>query len=277
MSLEIGFIGLGEMGLPMAKRVASQGYSVTVCGHLRREPVEEMKGLGAKEVRTASEVAQASDVTITMLRDDGDTGQVVLGAGGVMEGAKEGTGIIMMNTLSPAFCRKVAEAGRAQNIGVLDAPVTGTSMRAGTGELGVMVGGDKALVEKYRPVLETLGKVIHCGDLGTGEVVKLANNMALMINLQGALEAISWGIRNGADEKLLVEIMKMGTGNSWVVQNWGFVRSMNVDPPPASFFLLAKDLDYALRIGHEIGQPCPLTALCEERSFMSGVLKLPEK
>lgn len=277
MSARIGFIGLGEMGLPMAKRVVSHDYEVAVCGHVRREPVEEMKSLGAKEVKTAREVAQASDVTITMLRDEVSTGELILGAEGVMEGAKEGSGIIMMSTLSPAFCRKVAEAGKAKSIGVLDAPVTGTSMRAETGELGIMVGGDEALMEKYRPLLETMGKIIYCGDVGVGEVVKLANNMALMINLQGALEAISWGIRNGADEKLLVELMKMGTGGSWVVQNWGFVRSMNVDPPPASFYLLAKDLDCALRIGHEIGQPCPLAALCEERSFMAGVLKLPEK
>lgn len=269
----VGFIGLGDIGLPMAKRVISHGYEVTVCGHLRREPVEEMKRMGAREAKTAREVAHGSDVTITMLRDDNDTRELILGPDGVLEGAREGSGIIMMSTLSPAFCRKVAEAGRAKRIGVLDAPVTGTRMRAATGELGVMVGGDKKLVDKYRPILETMGKIIYCGDLGMGEIVKLANNMALIINVHGAYEAISWGVKNGADQKLLVDLMKMGTANSWVVQNWEFVKSMNVEPPPITFHLGAKDLEYALKIAHEIRQPCPLSALCEEM-FMKGPRKV---
>jgi len=276
MPYRVGFIGLGDIGLPMAKRVVTHGYEVTVCGHVRREPIEEMKRLGAKEVKTPKEVAAASDVTITMVRDDNDTREVILGPGGVLEGAKEGSGIIMTSTLSPAFCRKVAEAVKAKNIAVLDSPVTGTRMRAETGELGLMVGGDRELMERYRPILETMGKIIYCGELGMGETVKLANNMALMINVVAAYEAISWGIRNGADEQLLVELMKMGTGNSWAVQNWEFVKSINVDPPPVTFYLGAKDLDYALKIGHEIRQPCPLAALCEER-YVEGVLKLPEK
>ena len=276
MPYRVGFIGLGDIGLPMAKRVVTHGYEVTVCRHVRREPIEEMKRLGAEEVKTPKEVAAASDVTITMVRDDNDTREVILGPGGVLEGAKEGSGIIMTSTLSPAFCRKVAEAVKAKNIAVLDSPVTGTRMRAETGELGLMVGGDRELMERYRPILETMGKIIYCGELGMGETVKLANNMALMINVVAAYEAISWGIRNGADEQLLVELMKMGTGNSWAVQNWEFVKSINVDPPPVTFYLGAKDLDYALKIGHEIRQPCPLAALCEER-YVEGVLKLPEK
>jgi 2-hydroxy-3-oxopropionate reductase len=273
MAERVGFIGLGDIGLPMAKRVVSHGYDVIICGHLRREPIEEMKRMGAKEVKTTREVAQVSDVTITMLRDDNDTKELILGSGGVLEEAREDTGIIMMSTLSPALCRKVAEAAKAKRIGVLDAPVTGTRLRAATGELGIMAGGDKKLLEKYRPILETMGKITYCGDLGMGEIVKMANNMALIINVHGAYEAISWGVKNGADERLLVDLMKMGTGNSWVVQNWEFVKSMNVNPPPITFYLGAKDLEYALKIAHEIRQPCPLSALCEEM-FMEGPRKV---
>jgi len=260
----------------MAKRVITHGYKVTVCGHVRREPVQEMKRLGANEVNTPKEVAQESDVTITMLRDDGDTEDVVLGVGGIMKGARKGSGIILMSTLSPALCRRIADVARTKGVNVIDAPVTGTRMRAATGELGIMVGGDKRIMEKYRPILETMGKIIYCGELGMGEIVKLANNMALMINIQGAYEAISWAIRNGADEGVLVELMRTGTANSWVVQNWEWVKSMNVEPPPLTFHLGSKDLDYALRIAREIGQPCPLAALCEER-FKTGVFRLPEK
>jgi 3-hydroxyisobutyrate dehydrogenase-like beta-hydroxyacid dehydrogenase len=138
-----------------------------------------------------------------------------------------------------------------------------------------MVGGDRKLLERCRPILETMGKITYCSDVGMGQVVKLVNNIALMINLQGAYEAISWGIRNGADEKLLVELMKTGTANSWVLQNWEFVKSMNVDPPPVTFYLGAKDLEYALTIAHGMGQPCPLAEQCRER-FLAGVMDLPQ-
>jgi len=263
-STRVGFIGLGDIGLPMAKRIASQGYQVTVCGHVRREPVEEMKSLGASEVVTPREVAEASEVTITMLRDDKDTGKVVLGPGGVMEAAQEGFTIILMSTLSPAFCREVGAIGKAKGVGVLDAPVTGTRVRAATGELGIMVGGGKELVDKYRALLQTMGTVIYCGDLGMGEIVKLVNNMAGIVHSLVDAEAISWGIRNGADEQLLVELMKIGTGNSWVIEHWDFVKTMWTDPPPVTYYLGAKDLTYALEIGLEIGQPCPFAGLaCE--------------
>jgi len=258
---KIGFIGLGDLGLPMAKRVATHGYEVTVCGHVRREPVEEMKSLGAKEAKTPKEAAEDADLVITMVRDDTDTGEVVLGPDGVLEGAKEGSGIIMMSTLSPEFCRKVAEAARAKKVGVLDSPVTGARMRAETGELGLMVGGEKELVEKYRPVLETMGKITYCGDVGMGEIVKLANNIAGIINSQAAAEAIAWGIKAGASEELLVEMIKTGTGDSWPFQHWEFVRSMWTDPPPVTFWLGAKDLSYALKIARDMDQPCPLATL----------------
>ena len=262
--VRVGFIGLGDIGLPMAKRVVAHGYEVTVCGHVRREPIEEMKKLGAKEGKTAKQVAKASDVTITMVRDDIDTREVVLGPEGVLKGAQAGSGLIMMSTLSPAFCREVAEACKVKNVEVLDAPVTGTRMRASTGELGIMVGGDKRVLQKYRSLLETMGKIIHCGDLGMGQIVKLVNNMALCTNTLMTAEAVSWGIRNGADEEILIELMKMGTGNSWAVENWEFVKSMWTDPPPITYLLGAKDLSYALKIAHEIGHPCPFTELaCE--------------
>jgi 3-hydroxyisobutyrate dehydrogenase-like beta-hydroxyacid dehydrogenase len=276
MAEKVGFIGLGEVGLPMAKRVITHGYRVAVCGHVRREPVEEMKRLGAKEVSTPKEVAQESDVTITMLRDDGNTEKVVLGNQGIVSGGRKGCGIILMSTLSPALCRHIASVARSKGMNVIDAPVTGTRMRAATGELGIMVGGDKKIMERYRPILETMGKITYCGELGMGEIVKLASNMALMINVQGAYEAVSWAIRNGADEGVLLELMRTGTANSWVVQNWEWVKSMNVEPPPLTFYHGLKDLGYALGIARDIGQPCPLAALCEGR-FRTGVLTLPDK
>jgi len=272
----VGFVGLGNMGLPMAKRVLASGFEIVMCGHRRQAPVEELKSLGAREAKTPKEVAQASDVTITMLPDDMAAGEVILGQNGVMEGVNQGVGIILMGTLSPNFCRKIAEVGSEKKIEVLDSPVTGGSMKAETGELGIMVGGEKELVEKYRPLLETMGAITYCGNLGSGQVLKLASNMLLQINVHAAYEVISWGIKSGADESLLVELLNTGHSNSWVIQNWDFIKSINVDPPSPHHWLGAKDLDYALKVGHEIGQSCQLTATVRERAA-TGVLKLPGK
>lgn len=262
---KIGFIGLGNIGLPMAKRLAACGFEITVCGHVRRAPVEEMRNLGAKEVKTPKEVAEASEVTVIVVQNDKQAEEVIFGAGGLLEGAKEGDGILLMGTFSPAFCRRVADAAKAKKVDVLDAPVDGGTVDAASrGTLRISVGGDKDVLERHRAVLEAMGKTIHCGDLGMGQIVKLVNNMAAIINGSVAYEAIAWGIKNGASEELLVEHMKNSSGNSFIVQNWRWLKSMMTDPPPPTFYVGAKDLSYALEIGHQIGQSSPIAALvCE--------------
>lgn len=263
-----GFIGMGDIGLPMAKNVVTKGFPTTIVGHRRREPIEEMKALGAKEVKTPKEVAQASDAIIIMVQTDKQVEEIVLGANGLIEGIKEGDGILLMGTYAPAICRKVAEAVKAKKAVAFDAPVVGARMGAAAGTLGISVGGDKEDLERFRALLETMGKITYCGDVGMGQIVKLANNMCATINAWVAAEAINWGIRNGADEKMLVEHIKIGSGNSFSVQNWEWLKSMWVDPPPPTYYVGAKDLSHVLDIGLEIRQPCPFTALACE--FLKG-------
>lgn len=271
----VGFIGLGDIGLPMAKRIVTGGFETTVCGHRRRAPIEEMKRLGAKEVKTPREVAEATEVTIIMVQDDKQAAEVVFGPDGLLEGAKSGDGILLMGTFSPAFCRKVAEAAEPKKVDVFDAPVVGARMGAEAGTLGISVGGDKSRLDKYRPVLERMGKITYCGQLGMGQIVKLVNNMAAIINARVAYEAIAWGMRNGASEEMLVNHMKNGSGSSFVLQNWEWLKSFFKEPPPPTYYVGGKDLRYALEIGHEIGQPCPIAALvCELQK--TGPPKLPE-
>lgn len=274
MAQRVGFIGLGDIGLPMAKRVVTGGFETTVCGHVRRAPIEEMKSLGAKEVKTPKEVAQASDVTIIMVQNDRQAEEVILGPNGLLEGAKEGFGILLMGTFSPDFCKKMGEAAEAKKVDVLDAPVVGARMGAEAGTLGISVGGNEDVLEKYRAVLERMGRITYCGDLGMGQIVKLVNNMAAIINGRVAYEAIAWGMRNGASEELLVEHMKNGSGTSFAVQNWQWLKSFMTDPPPPTYYVGAKDLSYALEIAHEIGQPCPIAGLVCELQVM-GPPKLP--
>ncbi|MFC2027244.1 NAD(P)-dependent oxidoreductase, partial [Chloroflexota bacterium] len=182
MVQKVGFIGLGDIGLPMARNVVTKGFETIVVGHRRREPVEEMKKLGAKEAKTPNELAQTSDVVIIMVPDDKVAGNVIFGVDGLLEGAKEGFGILLMGTYSPAFCQRVGQASIPKGIEVLDAPVVGARMGAEAGTLGISVGGDQNALEKYRAVLETMGKITYCGELGMGEIVKLVNNMAAVIN-----------------------------------------------------------------------------------------------
>ncbi len=180
-----------------------------------------------------------------------------------------------MGTYSPDFCRKTADAAREKNVDVLDSPVVGARMGAATGTLGLSVGGDEDIVEKYRPVLERMGKITHCGPIGMGQIVKLANNMCAIINSRVALEAVSWGVKNGATEEMLVEHIKNGTGSSWMIRNWDWVKSMNVEPPPENYITGAKDLKYAIDIGFELGEASPITSLVCQLQLI-GPLKMPE-
>lgn len=263
MIKKVGYLGMGDIGLPMAKRVVTNGYEVTVCGGRRREPVEEMKKLGAKEAASPKEVALASDAVISMVRDDAQTEEIVFGAKGLLAGARKGSVIILMSTLTPAFCKRVAEAAKEKNVAVIDAPVSGGSHLAEKGQLVISVGGDRETMEKCRPVLATMSKaIIYAGDVGMGQVVKLTNNMAMLANLIVATEAISWGMKNGASEENLLQFMREGSSNSWVLQNWEFLKQLFKNPVTSS--LAPKDLSFVMKIAHEIGQPCPMTALTLE-------------
>lgn len=260
----VGFLGFGDIGLPMAKRVIGKGYQMTICGHVRRTPIEEMKSLGAVEVGTPKEVAERCEVIITMVLTEAQTREVIAGANGLLQGAAPGTGIVMMSTLSPGFCRQMEEEAARKGVIVIDAPVAGGAVGAEAGKLGISVGGPKEAVERYRAVLESMGSILYCGGVGSGEVVKLANNMVAFTNILVAHEAISWGIKNGADEDMLVKLMRMGSAGSWMLQNWEGIRRSWEDANSPAFQIAVKDLSIALRIGEEVRHSCPFTALaCE--------------
>jgi 3-hydroxyisobutyrate dehydrogenase len=272
---KVGFIGLGDIGLPMAKRIVIGGFETVVCGHRRREPVEEMKRLGARESGTPREVAEATEVTVIMVQNDKQAEEVIFGPDGLLEGTKAGDAILLMGTFSPSFCRRVAEAADPKKVDVFDAPVVGARMGAESGTLGISVGGNKFKLDRYRPVLERMGKITYCGQLGMGQIVKLVNNMAAIINARVAYEAIAWGMKNGASEDMLVNHMKNGSGSSFVIQNWEWLKSYFKYPPPPTYYVGGKDLRYALEIAHEVDQPCPIAALvCELQK--TGPPRLPE-
>jgi 3-hydroxyisobutyrate dehydrogenase-like beta-hydroxyacid dehydrogenase len=246
----------------MAKRVLASGRNTTVCGNVNREPIEEMTRLGAREVGTLREVGEHADVVITMVRDDIETEAVLLGPEGVLAGIREGGCVVMMSTLTPPFVRKIGEICDERGIAVLESPVTGAPMKAESGELTLMVGGRAELIEEIRPVLETMATtILHCGDIGMGNVLKLTQNVALFTSVSAYYEAIAFGIANGASEDLILQQLRASSADCWIVRNWEYVMSMHVDPPRSEFHNMTLALDYIVGVGRELKQPCPITAL----------------
>jgi len=215
---QLGFIGLGNMGKGMALNLTRAGYPLTV-HDIRPEPVQELVKAGAKAVGSPREVAQNSEVVITMVTSSPHVEQVMFGPDGVLAGMKKGNTIIDMSTIDPIVTRKVAATAAEKGIDMLDALVSGAPPKAADGTLSIMVGGKKEIFEQCKPILEVMGeKIIHAGHVGMGEVVKLANNLAAAINGVGVFEAFLFGVKLGADPKVLYEVMSASSGNSWVLQ-----------------------------------------------------------
>ncbi len=250
---QLGFIGLGTMGKGMALNLARAGYPLAV-HDIRPEPVQELVKAGAKAAGSPREVAENSEVVITMVTSSPHVEQVMFGPDGVLAGMKKGNIIIDMSTIDPIVTRKVAATAAEKGIDMLDAPVSGAPPKAADGTLSIMVGGKKEIFAQCQPILEVMGeKIIHVGDVGMGEVVKLANNLAACIAGIGVFEGFLFGVKLGADPKVLYEVMSASSGNSWVLQTR--VPYPNVIPqspanedfaPGFTTDLMAKDLGLIL-------------------------------
>ena len=250
---KLGFIGLGNMGKGMALNLARAGYPLTV-HDIRPEPVQELVEAGAKAAASPREVAENSEIVITMVTSSPHVEQIMFGPDGVLAGLKKGNIIIDMSTIDPIVTRKVAAAATERGIDMMDAPVSGAPLKAADGTLSIMVGGKKDIFDQCRPILEVMGeKIIHAGDVGMGEVVKLANNLAAAIAGIGLFEDFLFGVKLGADPRVLYEVMSASSGNSWVLQTR--VPYPNVIPqspanndfaPGFTTDLMAKDLGLIL-------------------------------
>ncbi len=223
---EIGFIGLGEMGKPMAEHLLNAGFNVTVCD-LVKERVEALAKAGARPARLPEQLA-ASDVIFIMVPGNRETEQVLFGQNGVWQELKPGAIIIITNTIDPVFYKTLGPKAKEAGVGVLDAPVSGSRLGAEAGTLTFMVGGDEDLFKKCIPVFKAMGKnFFYQGDLGTGQIVKFVNNALLYINWVGAAEAITFGLKCGLKPDRIMEVVATGTGNSWALQHLEFLSSLD--------------------------------------------------
>lgn len=252
----VGFIGLGNIGKPMAARLLQQGFDVISCAHARRESIDVLKTLGLTEVATPRDVAAAAEVVMTVVRDIPETEAVVWGTQGVMAGLRRGSTLVLMSTLDPHFCRQLASQAAEQGIVVLDSPVSGGPMGAQEGTLALMVGGDAAVIDRWRSCLETLGRITHCGEIGMGTVAKLANNAILFGSLGLVAEALALGRAYGMPSERLIEVFKLSSANNFPVQHWGWYQ----EEWDHLLGLGMKDVQACLELSHAQDVQMPLTA-----------------
>lgn len=213
----ITFIGLGNMGGPMASNLVKAGHNVTVFD-LSKEAVQVLVSEGAKTADTAHEAAQGAECVITMLPAGQHVEAVYLGDDGLLAKLPEGTLVIDSSTIAPETARGVADEAKARNIPFLDAPVSGGVGGAKAGTLTFICGGANDTFAKAKPILEAMGKnIFHAGPHGSGQVAKICNNMLLAILMAGTSEALALGVKNGLDPAVLSEIMKQSSGGNWAL------------------------------------------------------------
>ena len=258
----VGFVGLGVMGLPMARNLTSAGFRVS--GWARRPEAVELGRAGGIEMRPSlAEVAAASDVVITMVTTSEDVVDVATGEGGLLESMAAGSVLVDMSTVAPEVSRRVAAAAASHGVGFLDAPVSGGSFGAEQGTLTIMAGGDPAVLERCRPIFAALGdpdRLFHTGPVGSGEVVKLVNNMLVGSISAATLEALLVGVRAGVSLKTLVDVVSVSSGGSVQLTGQLAKRALVGELAPGfATDLLVKDLRLAADLASENGQDTPLT------------------
>jgi len=271
---KIGFIGLGIMGKPMSKNLLKAGYQLVVCD-IVKAAVEELVSAGALAAGTPKEVAEQAQIIVTMLPNSPHVRQVVLGEKGIIEGAKAGTVVIDMSSIAPLVSREVAARLAEKGVEMLDAPVSGGEPKAIDGTLSVMVGGKKEVFEKCFPIMKAMaGSVVLTGEIGAGNVTKLANQIIVALNIAAMSEALVLATKAGVSPDLVYQAIRGGLAGSTVLDAKAPLVMDRKFNPGFRINLHIKDLQNVLDTSHEVGVPLPLTAAVME---MMQALKVDGK
>lgn len=271
----IGFVGLGNMGAPMARNLVAAGHELKVFD-LVSEAMAAVQGGAAQG--SAADCADGVDIFISMLPAGRHVRGLYLGDDGIIARAAPGTLLVDCSTIDPGTSRAVAEAAAERGLSMLDAPVSGGTAGAEAGTLTFMVGGPKDAVEQARPVLDAMAKnVFHAGDSGAGQTAKICNNMLLAVLMTGTAEALALGVDNGLDPAVLSEIMKQSSGGNWALNVYNPYPGV-MDGVPASrgyqggflVDLMSKDLGLALEAAQASGSSTPLGSLARNLYQLHG-------
>ena len=267
----VGFVGLGIMGSRQAANLAKAGYELTVFNRTRERAEAWVAEHGGRVAGSPREVAERSDVVITMVVDGAQVEQMLLGEDGALAGAREGTLFVDMSTIAPATARSLAERLAAEGHAFVDAPVTGSSPKAEAGTLTIMVGGADADVARARPLFEVMGeKIVHAGPAGQGQAVKVLSQGVTAVNCATLAQAITVGRRMGVDLDALLEVMTGGSSDSTMRELKG--RAMVERDMPVLFKLehMLKDVHLCLEESRSAGASFPFAGLAGEL-YSAGV------
>ncbi len=270
--MHIGFIGLGNMGAPMAHNLLKAGHQLSVFD-LNAAVVENLVGAGALPVDSPTAIAQGNaELIITMLPAAAHVKSVYLGENGLIAHSRPGVMLIDCSTIDPHSAREVAKAAAEHGNPMLDAPVSGGTGGAAAGTLTFMVGGSDADFDRAQPILAAMGKnIVHCGAAGNGQVAKVANNMLLGISMIGVAEAMALGVALGMDAKTLAGVINTSSGRCWSSDTYNPFPGV-LDNVPASrgysggfgSDLMLKDLGLATEAAKQVRQPVILGALAQQ-------------
>jgi 2-hydroxy-3-oxopropionate reductase len=258
----VGFVGLGIMGKPMAENLIEAGYDL-VAYNRTREKAEELDG--ARVAQTPKEVAEQSDIIITMLPDSPQVEEVLAGEDGVLEGVKEGALIVDMSTISPVVTEELSQEAQEEGASMLDAPVSGGDVGAIEGTLSIMVGGSEEDFERARPLFDVMGDTVtHVGPVGTGQVVKAANQIVVAITIEAVSEALVLGSRGGVPPEKILDVLGGGLAGNKVMEVKREKFLSHSFDPGFRVELHHKDLGIALAAGREYGVTLPVTAIVDQ-------------
>jgi 2-hydroxy-3-oxopropionate reductase len=262
--MKIGFIGLGIMGKPMAKNLLKAGHELVVYD-IVAAPVAELVKAGAKAGLSPKDVAVKSDMVITMLPNSPEVKEVILGKDGVIEGSRPGTMVVDMSSIAPLAAKEVAAALAEKGVEMLDAPVSGGEPKAIDGTLAIMAGGKAEIFEKVKPVLLKMGtSAVLCGEIGSGNVTKLANQIIVALNIAAMSEALVLAAKAGVDPGRVFAAIRGGLAGSTVLDAKAPMVCKGNYKPGFRMELHIKDLQNALDTAHAIGVPVPLTGTVME-------------
>jgi 2-hydroxy-3-oxopropionate reductase len=259
--MQLGFIGLGTMGRPMALNLLNGGHALAIYAR-RPETAHPLVERGATACPTPEMVAQRSDVVFTMLTDTSDVEQVVLGDDGVIQGGRRDALLIDMSTIDPTATRAIARRLAERRINMLDAPVSGGPDGARNASLTIMVGGPSAALERAKPLFELLGPTItHVGESGAGQTAKACHQLALLVTAQGVAEALTLARRCGLDVERVRQVMMGGVASSRVLDLFGTRMASRDFGAGIEARLYHKDLDIVLGLAHDRGTALPAASL----------------
>ena len=262
--MKLGFIGLGIMGKPMAKNLLKAGHELVVYDIVTKN-VEDVVQAGAVAANSGKEVAQQCKIVITMLPNSPHVKAAVMGDNGILEGAVEGSIIVDMSSIAPLASQEICKACQEKGVKMLDAPVSGGEPKAIDGSLSIMVGGDQKVFNEVYDILMAMGaSAVHCGDIGAGNITKLANQVVVALNIAAVSEAFMLSTKAGVDPEKVFHAIRGGLAGSTVmnakipmIMEGNFKPGFKVD-------LHIKDLNNALETGHSVGAPLPMTSAVME-------------